>query len=219
MSIFLIAQTPRAGEKNHCLVIPCDLPISEREVFQRINAAIEQAEGKDYIAVSQVVEQTATTRQGREMLVLVGLNVSQLTPKQRHKILLQLKYYLAQFERLVTQQIDWQNQSCPLLVCRPELNEWGEEIFFNQILSKRIRWLAKLLKWKATDYQKPSAKKPLHQADSKKKAKSKYKLFFIFIIIILIGVGLFNLKKCTTFQKWPFMIQTDEIKFSFNNND
>jgi hypothetical protein len=136
--MFLIAQTPRAGEGNHCLVVPCRLPISEREVFDRINTAIYQSEGKDYIAVSQLVEQTASVRQGSEILVLVGVNVEDLSNHQRAEVRSKLEYYLSQFEILVTQTIDWPDR-CTLLVYRTELERWGQDKVFTRLPRKRVR--------------------------------------------------------------------------------
>ncbi len=136
--MFLIAQTPRAGEGNHCLIVPCRLPISEREVFDRINTAIYQSEGKDYIAVSQLVEQTASVRQGSEILVLVGVNVEHLSNSQRAEVRSKLEYYLSQFEILVTQTIDWPDR-CTLLVYRTELERWGQDKVFTRLPRKRVR--------------------------------------------------------------------------------
>ncbi|MEK8017510.1 MAG: hypothetical protein VSS75_011630 [Candidatus Parabeggiatoa sp.] len=136
--MFLIAQTPRAGEGNHCLIVPCRLPISEREVFDRINTAIYQSEGKDYIAVSQLVEQTASVRQGSEILVLVGVNVEHLSNSQRAEVRSKLEYYLSQFEVLVTQTIDWPD-SCTLLAYRPELEGWGQDRVFTRLPRKMVR--------------------------------------------------------------------------------
>jgi len=136
--MFLIAQTPRAGEGNHCLVVPCCLPISEREVFDRINTAISQSEGKDYIAVSQLVEQTASVRQGSEILVLVGVNVEHLSNRQRADVRSKLEDYLFQFGVLVTQTIDWPDR-CTLLVYRTELERWGQDKVFTRLPRKRVR--------------------------------------------------------------------------------
>jgi hypothetical protein len=136
--MFLIAQTPRAGEGNHCLIVPCRLPISEREVFDRINTAIYESEGKDYIAVSQLVEQTGSVRQGREILVLVGVNVQQLSNTQRAEVRSKLEYYLSQFEVLVTQTIDWQTDKCTLLIYRTELERWRQDKVFSHLPRKRV---------------------------------------------------------------------------------
>ncbi|MDM8559254.1 hypothetical protein [Candidatus Parabeggiatoa sp. HSG14] len=47
MAIFLIAQTPRAGEDNHKFVIPPNLPISIKEVMEYFKTAIDQLKEKD----------------------------------------------------------------------------------------------------------------------------------------------------------------------------
>ncbi|MEN8219782.1 MAG: hypothetical protein ABFS56_26230, partial [Pseudomonadota bacterium] len=129
-SIFLIAQTPRAGLGNHNFVVPPDLPISIKEVQERINTAIFQPEGKDYIAVSQIVEQVADGRQGREILMLVGLDVEQLSDEQREAVRAKLKDDLSEFAILVTQTIDWKKTGGDF-VERRELLHWGQDdVFF-----------------------------------------------------------------------------------------
>lgn len=133
MSIFFIAQTPRAGEENHCIVVPRSLPISEREVFHRINTAVYQAEGKDYLAVSRVVEQTNSKRQGREMLVLVGLDVNRLTNQQRDEVRAKLEHYFSQFEVLITKCIDWKGENGTSLKQRPELEKWANDPLFHRL--------------------------------------------------------------------------------------
>jgi hypothetical protein len=163
MSIFFIAQTPRAGEKNHCLVVPCHLPVCEREIFARINAAIYQPIGKDYMAVSQVVEQAASTRQGHEILVLVGLNVNKLSSQQRDEVCLKLKHYLSEFETLVTKQIDWEHENDHLLVCRPELEQWGQDRFLNRLPKKSNRKIKKWFKRKKNECDKQPLKYWLHK--------------------------------------------------------
>jgi hypothetical protein len=143
MPPFLIAQTPRACLENHCIVIPPHLAIPEREVFNRLSAAIYQPEGKDYIAVSNTVEQTKTCRQGHEVLVLVGLDVKRLSDTEREQVRSKLKYYLAKFEILVTKTINWEQESGGLVVPRPELEIWEQDNFFHQLprvpISSRVK--------------------------------------------------------------------------------
>ena len=200
MSIFFIAQTPRAGENNHCLVVPCHLPVSEREIFARINAAIYQPIGKDYMAVSQVVEQTASTRQGYEILVLVGLNVNQLSSKQRDEVCLKLKHYLSEFETLVTKKIDWYQENSNLLVYRPELELWGQDTFLNDLPKKLNSKLKKWFKREKNDCEKQHLKYSTGQSNHKR--HYKYKILII-LIIIFVFMSLFNLKRCTP-QKIPW---------------
>ncbi|RKZ87756.1 MAG: hypothetical protein DRR19_13250 [Candidatus Parabeggiatoa sp. nov. 1] len=176
MPLFLIAQTPRAGEENHCLVVPSNLPISEREAFNRVNAAIHQPEGHDYIAVSQTVEQTATTRHGREILVLVGLDVNQLSTTQREEVCAKLKYYLFKFERLVT-QTNWPKTEGCALKHRSELDKWGQDTLFNSLpRMPHNRYKDKLFRWFS---------------------KLSYKMWIIVLIVSVI-IGIFIFKKAIT---------------------
>jgi hypothetical protein len=143
MPPFLIAETPRACLENHCLVVPPHLTIPEREVFNRISAAIYQSEGKDYIAVSSIVEQTETCRQGHEVLVLVGIDIKRLSEIEREKVRSKLESYLSLFEILVTETIDWKNEHGRLIVQRPELEIWGQDSFFYHLprvpISSRVK--------------------------------------------------------------------------------
>jgi len=139
MSVFLIAQTPRAGLRNHCFVVPehfLELT-SRREVGERLSAAISQPEGDDYIAVSKTVEQMGSGRQGHEILILVGLDVKQLSENARKKVRSKLVDYLSQLETLVTQTIDWEKSGSDLFVQRRELEEWGQDSLFRHLPLKK----------------------------------------------------------------------------------
>jgi len=142
MPPFLIAQTPRACLENHCLIVPPNLGIPEREIFNRLSTAIYQTEGKDYIAVRNTVEQTETCRQGYEVLVLVGIDIKQLSKIEREQVDSKLIYYLHQFEILVTKTINWKTEHS-LIVQRPELEIWGEDSYFKQLprvpISSRVK--------------------------------------------------------------------------------
>lgn len=193
--MFLIAQTPRAGEENHSLIVPCYLPISEREVFQRINTAIYEPEGKDYIAVTNKVEQTSSTRHGREILVLVGIKVNQLSTSQREQIRSKLnEYLLSQFEILVTQTIDWTQEDCTLLVYRPELEIWAQEPLFSHLpkTDKKWRWLKKRNKKCAQKAKKQHLKTPTCQSNQQ---SIGYKKLWLIIILIGVIIAIWNLQK------------------------
>jgi hypothetical protein len=135
MSTFLIAQTPRAGLRNHCFVVPENFLqlTSRREVRERLSTALSQAEGNDYIAVSKTVEQVASSRQGREMLVLVGIDVQQLSENDRKNVRTKLYDYLSQLEILVTETIDWEKSDGDFFVLRSELDKWGQDKFFKDL--------------------------------------------------------------------------------------
>lgn len=143
MPPFLIAQTPRACLENHCLIVPPNLGIPEREIFNRLSAAVYQSEGKDYISVRNTVEQTETCRQGYEVLVLVGVDIKQLSSIEHEKVRLKLGIYLNQFEILVTQTINWKTEPSGLIVQRSELEIWGQDSFFKQLprvpISSRVK--------------------------------------------------------------------------------
>jgi predicted component of type VI protein secretion system len=198
MSVFLIAQTPRAGEENHCIIAPCLLPISEREVFQRISMAIYQPEGKDYLAVSQTVEQTGSARHGREILVLVGINVNKLSATQRDKLQSTLKHYLFQFETLVTQTIDWNKENSALLVYRPELDIWKQDTVFSHLPQTRDKFRffkrffqkdnSKCVENQQTTAHKPETGESALITQNTQSANLKSSNSKVWILVLMIGV-------------------------------
>ena len=197
MSIYLIAQTPRAGEENHCLIVPPHLPISEREVFNRINKAVYQPQGKDYIAVSRRVEQVTSTRQGREILMLVGIDVRQLSVTQCDEIRSKLTHYLSQFEVLVTHTIGWEKKhGTSSLVQRFELANWGQDPLFNRLpqigLQNQDEENLELLQ--------KNTFSPIHRNADKQEFKWTMNLkAFSFVVGVCAVVIMISLGKCTQF--------------------
>jgi len=219
MSVFLIAQTPRAGEENHCIIAPCLLPISEREVFHRISMAIHQPEGKDYLAVSQTVEQTGSTRHGREILVLVGIDINKLSATQRDNAHSKLKHYLSQFETLVTQTINWKKENIALLVYRPELEIWGQDTLFSRLpqTSDKFRFFKRFFqqdKSKCVDNQRTSTHKPetgtsaLISKTQNSNLKNSNSKLWILVLMIGVTIGALSLEK---YLKRDRQIPTPEI--------
>lgn len=196
--MFLIAQTPRAGEENHCLIVPCYLPISEREVFQRINTAIYEPEGKDYIAVTHKVEQTGSARYGSEILVLVGIKVNQLSASQLEQIRSKLNdYLLSQFDKLVTQTIDWNQEDCILLVYRPELEIWAQEPLFSHLPKTDVKWhwFKKRNKKCVENQRAQKAKKQCLKKATCQSNRFGYKKLWLIIIFIGVIIAIWNLQK------------------------
>ncbi|MEN8215828.1 MAG: hypothetical protein ABFS56_05530 [Pseudomonadota bacterium] len=190
MSVFLIAQTPRAGLRNHCFVVPDNFLqlTSRREVRELLSTALSQAEGNDYIAVSKTVEQVASSRQGREMLVLVGIDVQQLSESDRKKVRTKLEDYLSQLEILVTETIDWEKSDGDFFVLRSELDKWGQDNFFMDL---------------------PPSGSPVKRA--KAPPKYSYSVFLKTIgAAILLVIILYTFKQCTkdgqeqTVDKFPY---------------
>jgi len=114
----LIAETPRAGKWNHRFIAAPDGSLSDSEIKKILAAARSNPQGDDYLAVS--VETAESGRTGKEILVLVGVDVKKLSESQRQQIVTQLKQRLPNLATLVT-EIDWDRA---ILLRRRELGEW-----------------------------------------------------------------------------------------------
>jgi hypothetical protein len=122
----LVAQTPRAGDLNHRLLVAADSNLSESEVAQLLDEAARNPQGENYLAVSaEKIKQVKSHRTGTEILVLVGVDVKRLSDGQRQQIMAQLRQQLDELASLVTSTIDW-SQEKHLLIRREELAKWEE---------------------------------------------------------------------------------------------
>lgn len=100
----LIAATPRAGRFNHLnLLPPGPLPDGFKPA-DYLGAAGSTPVGPDYLAAVQIVAQVGTSREGREVLALVGVRVSDET--ERTRILEWLREKLLSLGREIT-GVDW----------------------------------------------------------------------------------------------------------------
>jgi len=123
----LVIETPRAGKWNHRFIAAKDGSLSESEVTKIIAAARRNSQGDNYMAVSSETAQSVSGRTGKEILVLVGVDVKQLSDIERQQIIEQLQQRLADVATLVTETIDWNKDGKELLLRRPELSDWTKE--------------------------------------------------------------------------------------------
>ncbi len=121
----LLIETPRAGKWNHRFIVADDSTLSESEITKIISAARRNLQGDDYIAVSSETAQSVSGRKGKEILVLVGIDIKQLSDVERLK--LEQKLANIDIETFVTETIDWNKDGKELLVCRSELTEWEKD--------------------------------------------------------------------------------------------
>ncbi len=120
----LVAETPRAGKWNHRFIAAQNGSLSDSEVAKMIAAARRNPQGDDYLAVSADTAQSVSGRTGKEILVLMGVDVKKLSDSQRQQIIAQLDQRLADLATLVTEEIDWDKNGQAILIKRPELGEW-----------------------------------------------------------------------------------------------
>jgi hypothetical protein len=81
----LVAETPRAGELNHRLLVAADSDLSEIEAAQLIREAYRNPKGENYLAASVELKLVRSNHTDTEILVLVGVNVKRLSNSQRQR--------------------------------------------------------------------------------------------------------------------------------------
>ncbi|MFK5970751.1 MAG: hypothetical protein QM487_11620 [Candidatus Marithrix sp.] len=121
----LLIETPRAGKWNHRFIVADDNSLSESKITKFIATARRNLQGDDYIAVSSETAQSISGRKGKEILVLVGIDIKQLSDVECQKI--EQKLACIDIETFITETIDWNRDGKELLVRRPELIEWEKD--------------------------------------------------------------------------------------------
>lgn len=121
-NIQLVIETPSAGQHNHRFIVATSCSYSESYISNIINAANSNLEGDNYIAINYEIVQSSSGRTGKEVLVLVGVDVKQLSDPERDKIQQQLA--TLDVATLITETIDWNKDGKEILILRPELGEW-----------------------------------------------------------------------------------------------
>ncbi|WP_349645837.1 hypothetical protein [Candidatus Parabeggiatoa sp. HSG14] len=121
-----VIETPRAGKWNHRFIAAKNGSLSESEITKIIAAARRNSQGDNYIAVSSETAQSVSGRTGKEILVLVGVDVKKLSDAE--EIIARLEQRLKDdVTTLVTETIDWNKDGKELLVRRPELTDWEKD--------------------------------------------------------------------------------------------
>lgn len=129
--IFLLVETPRAGEHGHRTITSPNAP---REVIDRlIDAARAARKGDYFLSAARNVEQrfaTGSVREGRETIALIGIDTARLTPTQLRQVQEALEKCLGLVEDLVLNRIDWHVEGRQeLVVTRRELANWLNDFF------------------------------------------------------------------------------------------
>ncbi|MCK5718491.1 MAG: hypothetical protein KAH84_00930 [Thiomargarita sp.] len=132
----LIIETPRAGKWNHRFIAATDGILSESAITKTIAAARRNPIGDNYIAVSSETTQSTSGRIGKEILVLVGLDVKQLANTEQQEIIQQLEQRLADVAILVTETINWDKDGKEILLRYPKLATWEQDFAGLPVFSK-----------------------------------------------------------------------------------
>lgn len=121
---FLVAETPRAGRWNGCLLVPEDSDISPAMAAPYFEDARKSLEGEDYLAVSRMVTQPTTGRVGSEYLLLAGVDVGALGDSRKAEVSGVMNELLDRLENLVVRTIPWDELPQASLVKCPGMSEW-----------------------------------------------------------------------------------------------
>ncbi|MDA1179099.1 MAG: hypothetical protein O2931_09930 [Planctomycetota bacterium] len=129
----LFAETPRAGQLGHRFLTGLGLSATEHEIAAFVQVAEDDVTvGENFVAVGRNVPQKATggtVREGREVIVLAGIDVKRTSPDSLQQILESLQRHLGNLESLIQGGIDW---SCvrqsEVVIQRKELAEWLNEL-------------------------------------------------------------------------------------------
>ncbi len=120
----LIAETPRAGRWNGCLIISEGAQIDQATAVQYTTRARKGSKGEDYIMVSRRVMQPTTGRTGDELLILAGVVTKSYTTAKAEEVEKSLCELLNDLEKLVVQTIKWDEDRQPSIIERRELSDW-----------------------------------------------------------------------------------------------
>ncbi len=125
----LFAETPRAGQLGHRFLASLGLSISENEMAAFIQAATDDVTlGENFVAVGRNVPQQAvcgTFREGREVLVLAGIDVRRTPGHLLARIVEVLREQITSLDCLIRDGIDWSCVSqTEVVLQRAELAAW-----------------------------------------------------------------------------------------------
>ncbi|MBU0484325.1 MAG: hypothetical protein KKB30_07410 [Proteobacteria bacterium] len=127
---FLIAETPRAGNRGHRFIVPTGLEISSSDLELFFQKATRQNRGRNFLSVNRQVKQLLTSgsvRTGTETLMLAGIETAALNPQEIDNLDKTLQKRLIDLEQLVTTEINWEKDGQNTMVIRKELTDWSRE--------------------------------------------------------------------------------------------
>jgi len=129
----LFAETPRAGELGHRFLTGSNPSATEHEIAAFVQVAEDdQTVGENFVAVGRNVSQKATNgtvREGREVIVLAGIDVTNTSPDSLQQIFEVLRRHLDNLDSLIQGGIDWSSvRQSEVVIQRKELAEWLNEL-------------------------------------------------------------------------------------------
>ena len=130
-SPFLLAETPRSGPFGHRFIIPPDIALLSTEVETYFHKA-SHGPGSDFLAVTHQVKQhlpNGAVREGSETLLLAGVETKGMNDKQVNHVKQALCKLLPELDKLVTNNIDWEEAGQQTLIVRDELADWLRKDF------------------------------------------------------------------------------------------
>lgn len=129
-TLALFVETPRAGNHGHRFLVSCEDQVPEKRIAEYVKAVDKDVSfGANYLGVARSVEQRGTAvREGREIVVLVGIDISRANVHLQKELTGLLRKYLEQLEQLL-QTIDWSHVGRErIVIYRRELSGWLDEV-------------------------------------------------------------------------------------------
>ena len=123
---FLVAETPRGGRWNSCLIVAEGSGIDPVFAAYYLEAARREASGADYLAVSREVTQPTTGRVGRETLVLAGIAERELNPTRREEVVKAMEGLLMKDLDELIRADPWRDRPQSSLIEHPDVSSWAE---------------------------------------------------------------------------------------------
>tara|TARA_Y100000310_G_scaffold340800_1_gene437816 strand:+ start:2759 stop:3244 length:486 start_codon:yes stop_codon:yes gene_type:complete len=131
LSPCFIIETPRAGQWGHRFITTSNFKSDSLVVANYCMRGFRQTEGDDFISSTRLVKQISpngAVRDGNEIIMLAGINVSKLTVQEKIRITKELEKHLVDLEYLIKHVIDWDIEGKNLIVKRKELDLWLKEM-------------------------------------------------------------------------------------------
>lgn len=185
MSFFIFAESPRCGEWNHKFIISEDNHATE-ETCRTYGKHVREASacdgvifGKGFCGIRKDVFQVSgeTKRKSQEIIVIAKQDCDffTLSDEEKTKIKKLLRRWQSELENMVTQENTWRDVGEKLLISRPELGKWHEEL-------------------------KEFDKCGLLPSDLKPKSNKKKNMSKLLILTLALGIG--GCIACRAIPKW-----------------
>lgn len=190
----LFAETPRAGSHGHRFLVAAETQVAEAQLADFLAAVQgEVVWGANFLGVSRVVPQTGTSLgEGREILVLAGVDVSRLSASTRKELERRLRELLEQLDELV-RRVDWsQHLSNETVIRSAQLEEWLKKLKAELSLPTRS-WQDGPLPL-AAEGQFASEESPTYSR-ARRGGRWRHVVRAAVLLLLLIGLGILFLER------------------------